>query len=129
MRDISTHFEFDASQVSWIATANEARRISAPLRSRFREFQIDMPTPEQALRMAPGIVQEVIDSLALEEFELPGRDIVVRVAHLSPREIRQAIEPAVGHALANGRLQLRISDLPKELQDGRDGAGGSAQLH
>ncbi len=129
VRDISTNFEFDASQIIWIATANDARRISAPLRSRFREFRIDMPTPEQALQMAPGIVKSVIESLALDGFEPPGREIVVRVAHLSPREIRQAIEPAVGHALANGRLQLRISDLPKELQDGRDGAGGSAQLH
>ncbi|MDR3453336.1 MAG: AAA family ATPase [Rhodoferax sp.] len=129
VRDISTNFEFDASQVIWIATANDARRISAPLRSRFREFHIDMPTPEQALQMAPGIVKSVIKSLALQDFALPGRDIVVRVAHLSPREIRQAIEPAVGHALANGRLHLRINDLPKELQDGRDGAGGSAQLH
>ncbi len=129
VRDISTNFEFDASQIIWIATANDARHISTPLRSRFREFRIDMPTPEQALRMAPGIVKSVIESLALDGFEPPAREIVVRVAHLSPREIRQAIEPAVGHALANGRLQLRVSDLPKELQDGTDGAAGSAQLH
>ncbi|QDL36467.1 AAA family ATPase [Rhodoferax sediminis] len=129
VRDISTNFEFDASQIIWIATANDARRISAPLRSRFREFHIAMPTPEQALQMAPGIVKSVIESLALEGFEPPAREIVVRVAHLSPREIRQAIEPAVGHALANGRSHLRISDLPKELQDDAAGAAGRPQLH
>lgn len=129
VRDISTRFEFDASQVIWIATANEAWRLSAPLRSRFREFKIAMPTPEQALQMAPRIVQSVIESLSLDAFEPPGREITVRVAHLSPREIRQAIEPALGHALANGRQQLRVSDLPQELQDESGCGAGQAALH
>jgi len=129
--DISANFEFDASQVIWIATANDLRNVSAPLRSRFREFVIPLPTAEQAFQSAPGIIASAIHSLGIEDFEPAGREITVRVAHLSAREIFQVIVPAVGRALANQRRHLRVSDLPPDLQDRWDDENPAApsQLH
>ena len=55
----------------------------------------------------------------------------MRVAHLSAREIFQVIVPAVGRALANQRRQLRVSDLPPELQDrwNDENPAAPSQLH
>ena len=39
----------DARLVTWIATANDVMRLDQPLRSRFKEFHIQLPTAEQCL--------------------------------------------------------------------------------
>ena len=46
-RDMSVQLTMDASHVLVIATANDARELSAPLRSRLTEFHVDPPTTEQ----------------------------------------------------------------------------------
>jgi len=55
VRDISLLFEFDASMVTWIATANNVTMLDAPLRSRFREFFIMPPSAEECLVLAAEV--------------------------------------------------------------------------
>jgi ATP-dependent Lon protease len=50
VRDISVDFEFNASHVLWIATANDLTRVAPSLRSRFHEFWVEQPTGAQACR-------------------------------------------------------------------------------
>lgn len=126
VRDISVEFEFDASLVIWIATANRPQRIPQPLRSRFREFWIELPGAEQALEMAGTVMKKVITDLAVPRFEPPGREIVVQLAHLTPRELYQATEQAVAAAVTQGRRHLKLSDLPANLIDECPEAGHSA---
>jgi ATP-dependent Lon protease len=126
VRDISLDFEFDASRIIWIATANFLPRLSTPLRSRFREFWIEQPTGLQAIRLATCMVATMVEKLAPDGFELPGRPIVVKVAHLTPREVYQAMEEAIASAITNGRLHLITSDLPADVSD-ED--GNSSHLH
>ncbi|MBH2018494.1 MAG: AAA family ATPase [Burkholderiales bacterium] len=125
-RDISVDFEFDASQVTWIATANHAMRLPASLRSRFTQFQIERPDAQGAITSARAVVQKAFDDMALEDFELPPRLLSVGLAHLTAREIRQATEQACASAVARGRQQVTWEDVPARFRDESAHAGARA---
>lgn len=116
VRDISLDFEFDASRVTWIATANELDRIPSSLRSRFREFWIEQPTGAQALQMAEVIAQEVHQEMKLPGFQPPGQQLVRYIAHLSAREQIQALKQAYATARVDRRHQIALADLPEQVR-------------
>lgn len=116
VRDVSLEIEFDASRVFWMATANEPELIAAPLRSRFKEFWIEQPSAAEAIQMAQAMVSRVVPELAPADFQIPGRPFAVQLAHLSAREIYQALREAVAKAVVNGRSHLLQSDLPAALR-------------
>ncbi|MBI2745241.1 MAG: AAA family ATPase [Burkholderiales bacterium] len=115
VRDISLDFEFNASRVVWIATANELDRIPASLRSRFQEFWIEQPTGAQALQMAEVIAQEVHQEMNLPGFQPPAKQLVRFVAHLSAREQIQALKRAYAAARVDRRHQIALTDLPEQV--------------
>lgn len=115
VRDISVDMEVDASHVVWIATANEPWRVPAPVRSRFREFSIEAPTGEAALRAAQVVAASVHQRMGSELFDPPGPRIVSAVAHLSAREQIQALEQGYARALAHRRRAIIQSDLPTDM--------------
>lgn len=106
VRDISLDFEFNASRVTWIATANEMDQIPQSLRSRFHEFWIEQPTGAQALQMAEVVAQEVHQEMNLPDFTPPARQVVHYIAHLSAREQIQALKRAYAAARVDGLLPL-----------------------
>lgn len=124
VRDISLLFEFDASQVTWIATANNALLLDQPLRSRFREFHILPPTASESLVLAEEVMRAVIKSIEVKGFKL---DVSLRrhLAHLPARKISQLTLDAVAHAVAAHRRELRLEDFPRWLFDDDDVAGES----
>lgn len=127
VRDISADMAFDASLVTWIATANNASRLLPSLRSRFREFVIQRPNAEQAIRLALAVVRATFSSMALQDFAPPPRELAVALAHFNAREISQATEQAIGNAVANGRRAVRIGDIPTRFRDeSNDGPGGKS---
>ena len=127
VRDISVDFEFDASHITWIATANQAERVPEPIRSRFVEFVIEQPTGAHALEMTSAIAMVVYHGMNLDGFDPPGPMLVKLLAHLSAREQTKAWQRAYGKALANGRQRLLRLDLPAEvLADDGDDSGGSS---
>ena len=116
VRDISVDFEFDASLVTWIATSNKRAKLPDSLRSRFREFQISPPDAEGAIQVAMAVVAKTFADMALPDFEPPGKAMAVALAHLTAREIHQAMEQALAHAVANERHYVTKDDLPDELR-------------
>jgi ATP-dependent Lon protease len=114
-RDISLDFEFDASHVIWIATANYTWRIPQPIRSRMKEFWIEFPTAEQSIQIAREVARTAVSDLAPEKFEQPGKDIGVLLGHLTAREVFQATSDAVAHAVAAGRLRLERTDFAADV--------------
>lgn len=124
VRDISVDLELNASLVIWVATANQPRLLAPSLRSRFREFDIQRPPADQALKMAPALIQATLQRLKLDRFWPPSRALVLAVAHLTPREITQAIEHAAGTACAEGRSALLPSDVPVDFRDAGEGEAG-----
>lgn len=127
VRDISLDFEFNASRVIWIATANDLERIPQSLRSRFHEFWIEQPTGGQALQMAHVVAQEVHQEMSLADFQPPGKEVVHFIAHLSAREQIQALKRAYAAANAAGRSRLTLVDIPEQVrQEALEIAGGEA---
>jgi ATP-dependent Lon protease len=132
--DISAGIEFDASHVFWVATANDLDRIPAPIRSRFRVFNIAMPSAEQSIALAQAVGMAVHQRMNEQSndkrnsgvgtpepiFTAPSPRLFNLLAHLTPREQIQALEHAYALALANGRRQVVRKDLPSEvlLDDG-----------
>lgn len=115
VRDASLDIEFDASLVIYIATSNNPGHVPAPLRSRFREFEILPPRGEQALQVARAVVAATVLRQAVPGFALPPAGLAHQLAHLTPREIGQAVQDAVGHALEASRFQLSLADFPADL--------------
>jgi ATP-dependent Lon protease len=127
VRDISLDFEFNASRVVWIATANELDRIPQSLRSRFQEFWIEQPTGAQALQMAEVIAQEVHQEMNLPGFQPPAQQLVRYIAHLSAREQIQALKQAYAAARLDRRHQVALTDLPEQVRrDASEFAGEDA---
>lgn len=116
VRDISLDFEFNASRVVWIATANELDRIPASLRSRFHEFWIKQPSGAQAFQMAEVLAREVHQEMNLPGFQPPARQLVRFIAHLSAREQIQALKRAYAAAKVGGRHQVALADLPEQVR-------------
>lgn len=115
VRDLSLEFVFDASLVTYVATANELSTIPDSLQSRFEIFEIGFPSAEQAIQIARQVVARTIAELAPPGFAAASEKIHVLVAHLTAREIRSAIGVAIANAVFNGRLELRLSDLPAHI--------------
>lgn len=125
VRDISLDFEFDASRVTWIATSNQIKRIPESLLSRFQIFEIERPNAEAAIRSALSVVQATFEELALDEFEQPDKDLAVRLAHLTAREIQQAAQQAIARAVAQGRSLVTLADLPDWVREGEEDGGAT----
>lgn len=128
VRDISLEFEFDASLVTWIATANDARLIPEPLRSRFREFHIMPPSAEEALVLAYGVIDETIQNSGMP-YTTFDRRICRYVAHLPARRIFQLTLDAVAKVVTEGRSRLEKRDLPAELLDDSSEEPARNRLH
>lgn len=130
LRDISLLFEFDASLVTWIATANHVLHLDAPLRSRFKEFHIMPPDAQECLVLAQEVMRSAIESVAIKDF---STDVSLRrhMAHLPARQIWQLTREAMGRAVVQGRKHLVSEDLPEWLFDtgSTDSQSPTRRLH
>jgi len=126
VKDISSGITFDASHICWVATANDLERIPQPIRSRFLVFVVQPPTPAQAIDLA----RAVVDSFHARNPALdpPERRVPVCIAHLTPRSQLQVLEQAMARAVANGRRQILVRDLPASCQPEDECAGKSQAL-
>ncbi|SCK38035.1 ATP-dependent Lon protease, bacterial type [Variovorax sp. HW608] len=134
VKDMSADFEFDASYVIYVATANDAERISAPVRSRFVEFFIEEPDIDGRLVLAHSIFRATLERMVPVEsvratFEHATNLQMCRLAWLTPRQIRMACERALGAAAYEGRrhfedadfdLPARTASAPPKPKEGGD---------
>ncbi|RZL11359.1 MAG: AAA family ATPase [Rubrivivax sp.] len=104
----------DASQVIWVATANEARAIPDPILNRVNVFEIEMPDEDAARRIAARLYCGIrADHAWGQRFELePGEAVLDALSQLAPREMRRALMTAFGNAKLDGRGALEPRDLP-----------------
>src|SRR5919197_925173 len=107
----------DASGAVWLATANYASRIPAPLLSRLTVYEIDPPDEAGSLRIARTIYTEVrkAHDWGRQFPEMPSDDTLAKLASLPPREMRRAVQSAFGTAKLAGRSEMR----PDDVQAGR----------
>jgi ATP-dependent Lon protease len=137
VKDVSVDFEFDASHVVYVATANDADRISEPVRSRFLEFFIEAPDIDGRLVLANSIFQATLERMVPREevrktFATPTDLQICRLAWMTPREVRMASERALGAAAYEGRRHFedrdfdvltRMAPVPVLSRRPKDGGG------
>ena len=119
----ATHFvdEFaevpiDASGAVWFATANDAARIPEPILNRMNVYEIGPPDAAGSARIARSLYREIREAhdWGRRFPEAPADGVVEKLAALTPREMRRAVQAAFGSATVAGRNELR----PEDLQDG-----------
>jgi len=104
----------DASQVIWVATANDERSIPEPILNRMNVYEVQAPDADAAR----AIALRLYASLRGEHdwgrrFEPePGEAVLERMAALAPREMRRAWMTAFGNARLAGRSRIQLTDLP-----------------
>lgn len=105
----------DASQVIWVATANDERAIPEPILNRMAVFEVAAPDRDAARTIALrlyGSLRRAHDWGARFEPE-PGEAVLEAMAALAPREMRRAWMTAFGNAKLDGRGAVEPRDLPE----------------
>ncbi len=104
----------DASQVIWVATANDERTIPEPILNRMNVFEVQTPDPDAArtiaLRLYRGLRGEHDWGRRFDE--APTEAVLERLAAMAPREMRRAWMTAFGNARLAGRAAIELADLP-----------------
>jgi ATP-dependent Lon protease len=105
----------DASQVIWVATANDLRAIPDPILNRVNVFEIDMPNEAAARKIAAKLYSSIrADHAWGQRFDEQLSEAVLgALSHLAPREMRRALMTAFGNAKLDGRGELAERDLPQ----------------
>mgnify|MGYP002654555363 CR=1 FL=1 len=114
----------DASQVIWVATANDARSIPDPILNRMNVYEVQAPSREAARHIASRLYASIRSShdWGTRFDAIPGNDVLDAMAELAPREMRRAWMTAFG----NAKLDRRDRVLPQDLPD--PGAGRRAPV-
>jgi ATP-dependent Lon protease len=103
----------DASGAVWFATANDAARIPEPLLNRMNVYEIEAPDASGSARIANSLYREIRESHDWgKRFpESPSGSVVEKLALLTPREMRRAVQAAFGSAKVAGRDELQPEDI------------------
>jgi ATP-dependent Lon protease len=118
----------DASQVIWVATANDERCIPEPILNRMNVYEVQMPDREAARRIALRLYEGIRAShdWGLRFDPAPTDDVLDRLAELAPREMRRAWMAAFGNAKLARRESIQPADLP-DLSGGKRSPIGFVQ--
>jgi ATP-dependent Lon protease len=111
----------DASQVIWVATANDERSIPEPILNRMNVFEVQAPDADAARTIALRLYGQLRGQhdWGRRFDEAPSETVLERLAALAPREMRRAWMTAFGNARLAGRGCIELADLP--------GSGGRRQ--
>jgi ATP-dependent Lon protease len=104
----------DASQLIWVATANDERAIPEPILNRMNVYRVEMPDRDAARAIALRLYQAIRAHHGWgQRFDPePTDSLLDLLADLAPREMRRAWMTAFGNAKLDGRDQVEPRDLP-----------------
>jgi ATP-dependent Lon protease len=104
----------DASQVIWVATANDERAIPEPILNRMNVFEVSAPDRDAARSIAQRLYASIRGShdWGRRFDEEPSEAVLERMASQAPREMRRAWMTAFGNARLAGRGTVEVADLP-----------------
>ncbi|MBE2245105.1 MAG: AAA family ATPase [Burkholderiaceae bacterium] len=121
-QDTAGHFtdEFaevpvDASQVIWVATANDTRAIPDPILNRMNVYEVRAPDRAAARAIAARLYRAIRAAHDWgQRFEPDASDAVLdRMSEMAPREMRRAWMTAFGNAKLDHRDHVLPRDLPE----------------
>jgi ATP-dependent Lon protease len=104
----------DASQVIWVATANDDRAIPEPILNRVNVFEVQMPSREAARQIAARLYTQIRQAHDWgQRFDPDAAAATLdAMAEMAPREMRRAWMTGFGNARLDGRGQVELRDLP-----------------
>jgi len=104
----------DASQVIWVATANDAHAIPEPILNRMNVFEVQAPDPDAARAIARRLYASIRSLHDWgQRFEPEPRDDVLdHMSQLAPRDMRRAWMTGFGNAKLDARDTVELRDLP-----------------
>jgi len=117
----------DASQVIWVATANDARGIPDPILNRMNVYEVHSPDRDAARHIAAKLYRAIrADHDWGSRFEADARsEVLDRMSEMAPREMRRAWMTGFGNAKLDRRDHVLVRDLPES--SGKRGAIGFVQ--
>ena len=104
----------DASQIIWVATANDARGIPDPILNRMNVYEVHAPDRDAARYIATKLYASIraAHDWGKRFDEQPGADVLERMSEMAPREMRRAWMAAFGNAKLAHRCVVAAADLP-----------------
>jgi ATP-dependent Lon protease len=107
----------DASGAIWFATANDASRVPEPLLNRLHVYEIEAPDFDGSVRIARAIYREIREAhdWGRRFPEAPAPAVLEKLARMTPREMRRAVQAAFGNAKIAGRTEVQ----PEDVQEAR----------
>ena len=114
----------DASQVIWVATANDERSIPEPILNRMNVYEVQMPDRDAARAIARRLYASLrgAHDWGSRFTPEPGDAVLERLSEMAPREMRRAWMTGFGNAKLAGRDHIEPQDLP-EAAGKRGGIG------
>jgi ATP-dependent Lon protease len=105
----------DASQVIWVATANDERAIPDPILNRMSVYSVQMPDRDAARAIAMRLYESICRSHDWgSRFDPePPEAVLDAMSELAPREMRRTWMTAFGNAKLDRRFTVEVRDLPE----------------
>ena len=105
----------DASQVIWVATANDGRAIPDPILNRMNVYEVQAPDRDAARRIAANLYRSIRHDHGWgERFDTqPSDEVLDAMCEMAPREMRRAWMTAFGNAKLDRRERIEARDLPE----------------
>jgi len=104
----------DASQLIWVATANDERSIPEPILNRMNVYEVRSPDREAARAIALRLYRAIRceHDWGSRFDDTPSEPVLERLSGIAPREMRRAWMTAFGNARLDERATLALADLP-----------------
>lgn len=113
--------EIDASHINWIFTANETEAISAPILSRLKVFDIEMPNEQEMRQIIFSIYRNLKEKNPVgEHLSISLDDDLVDVLVdecKSAREVQRVLYDAAVTTISDDRSKIMVDDL--KFDDGQ----------
>ena len=116
----------DASQVVWVATANDGHAIPEPILNRMSVYEVQAPDRDAARAIALRLYRSLRSGHDWGQrfADTPSDAVLERMSELAPRDLRRAWTTAFGNARLDGRDAIELSDLPQPQHAGKRGPLG-----
>jgi len=105
----------DASQVIWVATANDERAIPEPILNRMSVYAVQAPDRDAARTIASRLYRSIrrAHDWGSRFDPEPTEAVLDAMSELAPREMRRAWMTAFGNAKLDRRFVVEMRDLPE----------------
>jgi len=129
--DTALHFKdefvevnIDASNILWIATANDESSIPDPILNRMDVYVIERPDHDASAKIALSIYRDILEQHKWVFDAEPSHDVLDCLAEEAPRDMRKVLIDAFG----NAKLDKRDHLLPADLKNRKSASGKKGKI-